>query len=164
MPRQVDPDSLGFLVTDLARLMRADFDRFIADSGLGVTPGEARALAHAARAGLVRQNVLAERMGVEAMTVTGFLDKLESKGLVERQPDPADRRAKLVSVTAAADPVLQAIRVRTTDALEWVLCGIAQQDRDRFMTVLKAARDNLAEQRTATIENGAQGRERLAKV
>ena len=104
------PDSFGFLVTDLARLVRAEFDRVVGESGLGITAGEARTLSHAARAGLVRQNVLAERMGVEAMTVTGFVDRLEAKQLVRRVADPADRRAKLVQVTEAAGEMLARIK------------------------------------------------------
>jgi MarR family transcriptional regulator, transcriptional regulator for hemolysin len=68
MARQIDPESFGFLVTDLARMLRAEMDRRIAGSGMDLTPAEARLLAHAARAGTVRQSVLAERIGVEAMT------------------------------------------------------------------------------------------------
>lgn len=150
MPQNVDPNSFGFLVTDLARLIRSDFDRTIAESGLGITPGEARTLAHAARAGAVRQNVLAERMGVEAMTVTGFLDRLEAKDLVKRTVDPADRRAKLVHVTAAADEVLMKIKQLTTKTRTTASSGLAERDWERFMTVLKAARDNLSEFRNAS--------------
>ena len=40
MPR-LDPDTLGFLITDCARLIRAAMDREIAASGLQLTPGEA---------------------------------------------------------------------------------------------------------------------------
>ncbi len=106
MPRQIDPDSFGFLIGDVSRLLRAEIDRRTCAAGLGITPGESRTLAHAARAGTVRQNVLAERMGVEPMTLSGFLDRLEARGLVKRTPDPTDRRAKLVHLTPAADPVL----------------------------------------------------------
>lgn len=129
MRHRIDPDSFGFLVTDLARLIRAEMDRRIAGAGIGVTAGEARALAHAARAGSVRQNVLAERMGVEAMTLSAYLDRLEARGLIERVADPADRRAKLVRLTEGADAVLEeterigaAVRARAAenlDTAEW---------------------------------------------
>jgi DNA-binding MarR family transcriptional regulator len=147
MPRGVDPDSFGFLLTDLARLVRSEFDRSIATSGIGITPGEARALAHAARAGVVRQNVLAERMGVEAMTVTGFLDRLEAKQLIRREPDPSDRRAKLVCLTDAADAVLAKIKDLAADTRIAASSGLSARDWERFMTILLAARDNLAEGR-----------------
>jgi MarR family transcriptional regulator for hemolysin len=110
MRRLVDPDSFGFLITDLSRLIRAEMDRRVGEAGLGITAGEARTLAHAARAGAVRQNVLAERMGVEPMTLSAFIDRLEANGLVRRSVDPADRRARLVELTPAAEAVLAAIR------------------------------------------------------
>lgn len=109
MPRNLDPDTIGFLVTDIARLVRSEMDRRINDAGLGITPGEARTLIHAERAGAVRQNVLAERMGVEAMTLSGALDRLEAQNLIQRLPDPTDRRAKLVHLTAEADAMLDQI-------------------------------------------------------
>lgn len=149
MPRTVDPDSFGFLITDLSRLVRAEFDRLIAESGLGVTPGEARVLAHAARAGLVRQNVLAERIGVEAMTVTGFLDRLEAKQLIRRTPDPGDRRAKLVHLTDAADELLLKVRQLTANTRATASSGLTEGDWERFMAILRAARDNLVEMRSA---------------
>ena len=106
MSHTKEPEGFGFLVTDTARLLRNEFDRLITEAGLGLTPGEARTLSHAARAGTVRQAALAERMGVEAMTLSAYLDRLEGRGLVVRTPDPADRRAKLVHLTEAADEVL----------------------------------------------------------
>lgn len=155
MPHNVDPDGFGFLVNDVARLIRADFDRVVAESGLGITPGEARTLAHAARAGLVRQNVLAERMGVEAMTVTGFLDRLEAKQLIQRVVDPGDRRAKLVQVTSSAEDLLAKINELTTSARLAAHCGIAEPDWEHFLTVLKTARDNLAERRSTPEQSSA---------
>jgi MarR family transcriptional regulator for hemolysin len=109
MPSQFNPDSFGFVVTDVARLLRAELDRRIGEAGLGLTAGEGRALSHAARAGVARQTVIAERMGVEAMTLSAYLDRLEQRGLVERIADPEDRRAKLVKLTGEAETVLAAI-------------------------------------------------------
>ena len=110
MARKIDTDTFGFLATDISRLIRADLDRRIGKTGIGLTAGEGRTLIHAARAGSVRQNVLAERMGVEAMTLSSFLDRLEGRGLVTRRPDPADRRAKLIEITEAADAVISDIQ------------------------------------------------------
>ncbi|EKF41825.1 MarR family winged helix-turn-helix transcriptional regulator [Nitratireductor indicus] len=144
MPRNVNPESFGFLLTDLYRLIRAEMDRAIAEAGIGVTAGEARTLSHAARAGTVRQNVLAERMGVEAMTLSGYLDRLEARGLVARLNDPTDRRAKLVELTDAADEVLNTVaevaaRVRRKAAGDMPL-----PEWERFLEKLKLVRDNLS--------------------
>lgn len=109
MTPRFDPDALGFLISDVARLWRSEFDRRTANAGMGLTPGEARALVTAARAGPVRQTTLAERMHVEAMTLSSYLDKLEARGLIRREPDPGDRRAKLVHTTEEAIPALEQI-------------------------------------------------------
>jgi DNA-binding MarR family transcriptional regulator len=56
---------------------------------------------------------LAEATGVDAPYATLIVDSLEERGLVERQPDPADRRRKLVTLTPAGqDAVAQILRIQ----------------------------------------------------
>lgn len=144
MPHRVEPDTIGFLVADISRLIRAEFDRWIGEAGLSVTAGEARTLVHAARAGEVRQNALAEQMGVEAMTVTDYLDRLEARGLVERRADPADRRANLVCLTAGADQVLTDVAAIGAAARSQASKDISPADWERLLDMLKTVRANLA--------------------
>ena len=55
---------------------------------------------------------LAEAIGVDAPYATLIVDSLEKRGLVERQPDPEDRRRKLVSLTpAGTEAVIQVIQI-----------------------------------------------------
>jgi MarR family transcriptional regulator, transcriptional regulator for hemolysin len=144
MSQPSDPDTLGFLISDVARILRAEIERRIAAAGVAVTPGEGRALANVARCGIVRQNVLAERMGVEAMTLSGYLDRLESRGLVTRAADPADRRAKLVELTPQAEDVLADVRAIGA-AIREDLTGIMGADRwNDLIGMLKALRTDLA--------------------
>ncbi|MBS9721553.1 MarR family transcriptional regulator [Tianweitania sp. BSSL-BM11] len=155
MPRTLDPDSFGFLVTDFSRLLRNEADQRFKEAGCDMTHGEGRVLAHASRAGTVRQNVLAERMGIEAMTLSGHLDRLERRGLVKRIPDPVDRRAKLISVTEAADVLLDAVRdvsigIRTDLAAEF-----PEEDWQHFTAMLKAVRDKLLAMRSDGQANAA---------
>lgn len=149
MRHLVDPDSFGFLVTDLARMIRAEMDRRVADAGLGITAGEARALSHAARAGVVRQHVLADRMGLEAMTLSGYLDRLEARGLVARRTDPTDRRARLVELTASAESVLRSTKSIAAGLREDVSASIPEDDWDHLMKTLRTARENLSGLRSA---------------
>ena len=148
MPRTIDPEGFGFLVTDIARLLRADMDRRITASGLDLTPGEVRVLVQAARAGHVRQTVLAGRIGIEAMTVSGYVDRLEARGLIERLPDPTDRRAKLVALTEAADAILDQVVVLGQETRESASQGIAPQDWERVLAALKIIRCNFSDART----------------
>jgi DNA-binding MarR family transcriptional regulator len=143
MPYPHDPDSFGFLVNDVARMIRAEMDRNIAAAGLGLTPAEGRTLSHAARAGAVRQNVLAERIGVEAMTVSNSLDRLEAQGLIERRTDPEDRRAKLVQVTEAGHAVLGKIQPISVALRAAVSRGVAPDEWEMLIDTLKRARANL---------------------
>ncbi len=143
MARFLDPEAFGFMATDLARLLRTEMDRRIATSTISVTPAEVRTLAHAARAGSVRQNVLAERLGVEPMTLSTLIDRLEGRGLVQRVADPADRRAKLVELTDAADSVLAEAGIIAQSIREDASRGVDPADWAVFLRVLKTARDNV---------------------
>jgi DNA-binding MarR family transcriptional regulator len=147
--RFVDPDSFGFLVTDLTRLLRAEMDRLIAEAGLGITPADARTLVHAARAGAVKQALLAERVGVEAMTVSASLDRLEAMGLVERRPDPTDRRVNLVHVTDAGAAMLKRMQPFTAALRDAAGTGIGADEWSGMIETMKQARINLCAARDA---------------
>lgn len=142
-----ETEAFGFIVTDVARLMRQAFDRHIGEAGLGLTPGEARTLSHAARAGAVRQSVLAERMGVEAMTLSGYVDRLEARGLLARTVDPADRRARLVHLTDAAPAVLARIREIAPKARLRVEAAMTADEWATLQALLKRVRATLCEAR-----------------
>lgn len=143
MPLKTDPDSLGFLLNDTSRLMRQSFERRIAGIGLHITPGEARALIYVAANEGARQSTIADRMGVEPMTVCGYIDRLEKVGLVSRQPDPADRRAKNVRTTEAADATIIAIRGEARTMVEQAQAGLDAATRAMLTAALKQVRGNL---------------------
>lgn len=151
MPQPPDPDSFGFLIADVTRLTRAEMDRRTEKAGLGLTPGEGRTLSHVARAGAARQNVLAERMAVEAMTLSSALDRLESRGLIERRQDPGDRRAKLVHLTSEGEAVLAKIQPIAAELRADASKGIAPADWLRFLDTLKQVRANLTEVRCEAV-------------
>jgi len=141
--RRLEQDTLGFLVADISRLIRAEFERRVSEAGLAITAGEARTLGHAARAGEVRQAALAEQMGVEAMTLSGYLDRLEARGLIERRPDPVDRRAKLVCLTDAAEEMLGRIRTVMASVRAEAGQGVGPEDWENMLNTLKHVRENL---------------------
>ncbi|GEM_PF-69117 len=140
---QYDPDTFGFLVTDIARLYRSETDRRIVEAGLEMSPAEARTLVHAARNGPVRQSALAEVMGIEAMTLSGHLDRLEGQGMIRRVADPDDRRAKQVHLTEEGADVLETIRGITTLVRNDVSDTLAAKEWDAINGVLKSIRNNL---------------------
>lgn len=145
MVAKFDPEAIGFLLTDIARMLRAELDRRIGSAGLGLTPTEARTLVHASRAERSRQTVLAERMGVEAMTLSSYLDRLEARGLVRREPDPSDRRAKLVQITDAAHPVLEEIMRISAELRTDISGSFTAEQLSEFREKLKQIRLSLLE-------------------
>ena len=67
--------------------------------------------------GAIRLSELSEHLHIAPRSATEVVDALESRGLVERRPDPSDRRATLVELTAHGTSVLDAIRAaRGTEA------------------------------------------------
>lgn len=145
MPATHTPETIGFLVVELARMLRAEFDRRTAD--LGLTPAEARTLSHVARTGPVRQSVLAERIGVEAMTLSACLDRLEAQGLVQRVTDPSDRRAKLADITETARPVLDEIFAVSARMRTDMTAGLDDAEVQAFRHMLTTIRANLVAMR-----------------
>ncbi|MFG1345307.1 MarR family transcriptional regulator [Xanthobacter autotrophicus DSM 431] len=136
--------TLGFALVDAARLFRARMDRAFVDAGLGLTAGEARTLAYVNIHPGLRQTALAVKMSVEPMTLVGFLDRLEAAGLIEREADPTDRRAKIVTLTPAAAPYLERIQSAGAQVRAAATDGFSEAERDALREFLIRARANLA--------------------
>lgn len=101
----------GFLLATAARLFRDRCERALREESFEITPGEARALAIADRLGSPRQAELATALGIAPMSLVNLLDKLEHRGLIERNPDSVDGRSKRIVITASARPELAKMRV-----------------------------------------------------
>lgn len=143
MTQLLPGNSLGFLLTDLSRLYRHAFEKTVEEAGLGLTPGEIRALAHVARYNGSRQAFLAERMGVEPMTLSAYLDRLEAHGLILRTVDPTDRRAKVISPTPAAETMFEKVRPLAMKVYHDITRGLSDADVRTTEATLAAMRANL---------------------
>jgi DNA-binding MarR family transcriptional regulator len=152
MKNGIDPDNVSFVILDISRLLRAEFERRVSEAGLGITPAEARVLSHLARCGLVRQHVLADRLGMARMSMTGFLDRLERADLIRRVSDPADRRAKTVSLTGNAQPLMQQLALIGDEVREKARYGLSDAEWEQFRHVAIAVRSNLVAERQRTRE------------
>lgn len=144
MPSRPDPDALGFVLIDVARMLRSAFERRIATAGLGLTPGEARTLVRIATLEGSRQLDIAQRMGIEPMTLSTYLDRLQSLGFIERRPDSSDRRAKLIYTTPTAGALIGSIRDEQIELMQHVTSGIGEQDLEAMREKLKQLRANLS--------------------
>jgi len=135
-------DGLGFLVSDVSRLMHKRFDERA--RSVGATRAQWKTLVTLARNEGMNQGSLAELLEVEPITLCRMIDRLEESGLVERRRDPADRRAWLIYLTQAAQPVIAKLRTYADDMSDAALDGLDAAERDALTASLERIRDNLS--------------------
>ncbi len=145
-------DTLGFLLADVARLMRRAFAQRL--EGNELTFAQARALVHVARSPGLRQVELASRLEIQPITLVRLLDDLAARDLVERRVDPRDRRAWRVYPTARAQASIASIRSVGASVREDALAGIAPAQAEALLRVLATMRGNLANES----DNGDDGK------
>ena len=143
MLRKYPEEIIGLLLVDAARLLRLQIDRALDGAGLSLTAGEARTLAYVSLYPASRQITLAAQMNVEPMTLVAFLDRLESRGLVAREPDPTDRRAKIIQLAPDAQPTLEQVLGVTKKVQEVALQDFSPDEVETLRTLLKRLRANI---------------------
>ncbi|MFJ7343969.1 MarR family winged helix-turn-helix transcriptional regulator [Streptomyces sp. NPDC101110] len=79
---------------------------------------------------------LAQQLKCEPSNVTGIVDRLEARGLVERQPAPADRRVKVAAATAEGREVARSLRETLRFARE-PLAGLSEEERVALRDTLR---------------------------
>ncbi|MFG3099123.1 MarR family winged helix-turn-helix transcriptional regulator [Streptomyces sp. NPDC048182] len=79
---------------------------------------------------------LARKLRCEPSNVTGIVDRLETRGLVERRPDPADRRVKVAAVTEEGRRTARALRDSLRFARE-PLAGLSEPERVALRDALR---------------------------
>jgi DNA-binding MarR family transcriptional regulator len=84
-----------------------------------------------------RQLDLAAQLGVDRTVMTYLLDDLEKAKLVQRQPDPADRRARLIVPTEQGKETLCDLERRLSTAEDEILGSLDQAERSSFRLLLQ---------------------------
>lgn len=135
-------ENVGFLISDVSRLMRRAFDQRA--SKIGVTRAQWRVLTTLRRHEGSNQGALADLLEVEPITLCRMIDRLEEAGHVERRRDPADRRAWHIYLTDKSRPLLDRLHVIGNGLLEDALSGLDETQRTRFSATLETIRANLA--------------------
>jgi MarR family transcriptional regulator, transcriptional regulator for hemolysin len=141
---QQDPtreSSIGYLVHEVARLMRRRFE--VEASTHSLTLPQWRALAEIFRNEAIAQVTLATALDVDQMTVSGIVSRLEKRGLIERYPDPNDSRAKLAKLTPVGLELVTRAKNVGRALYENALEGISLAERETMAAQLRLIRDNL---------------------
>ena len=137
-----NPDaSVGFLISDVSRLMRRVYDRRV--EPLGLTRAQWRVLVHLYRREGVSQTELAAILEIEKPTLGRLVDKLEEKGWVERRIDERDQRARRLAVTDTVRPMIERMKILAETVNEDSMAGLAAEQERRFIETLLAVKSNL---------------------
>jgi MarR family transcriptional regulator for hemolysin len=133
--------SLGFLIHNAATQLRREFER--AARPYGLTLMQWRVLAASSKDEGQSQSSIGTRLDASPMTVSDVLERMEAGGLVTRETDPADSRAKLVRTTDEGQRLLSEMRVIADRVYQDALAGIDDVERAALVRALTKISANL---------------------
>jgi MarR family transcriptional regulator, transcriptional regulator for hemolysin len=132
---------IAFTLTDVARMLKTYADQRA--RSFGISRAQWAVLFRIDRTEGLKQSELAEMLDLQPISLTRLLDRLADNKLIERRPDPNDRRANRLYLTPAARPLLAKLAALGEDMMETVLAGLTQKDGARLLRDLGAMKDNL---------------------
>ncbi len=133
--------TIGSLIHEIDRLIKKRFDRFAETTGM--SRAQWQVLARVAKREGINQATLADLVSVEPITICRMVDRLEALGLVERRPDPSDRRARLIHMTEAARPGLERMKAVAQAFFAEALEGISPEEEAILFRLLNRIHTNL---------------------
>jgi MarR family transcriptional regulator, transcriptional regulator for hemolysin len=152
---EVDP-TLGFLLHDVARLLKKRFEQ--KSRGSGLTRSQWQVLTYLAQNEGINQARLAELIEIEPITLGRIIDKLETLRLIKRNPHPTDRRRWLLHLMPAARAKLEQAREFDDVTRGEAMVGVSEDDRQHLLKTLQALKENLTQACDAPLA----GRERAS--
>jgi MarR family transcriptional regulator for hemolysin len=151
MPKLPAKREIAFQIMDVARMLRTYADQRARQ--FGISRAQWAVLIRIERTEGLKQSELAEILDLQPISLTRLLDRLAGSGLIERRPDPNDRRANRLYLLPAARPLLDRLAELGTDMMATVLEGLDGTTIERMLNDLLVIKDNL---RSAIARNGAQ--------
>lgn len=133
--------ALAIVMHDVARLVRRRADK--AAHSIGLTSAQWRVLAHLARAEGSNQACIADHMDMEPITLSRHLDRMQAAGMIERRPDPKDRRAHRLFLTEKGRGLMEGFRLATADVMDDLVEGLSAGEIVATIDVLTRMRANL---------------------
>ncbi len=151
MPKLPANREIAFTIMDVARMLRTYADQRARQ--FGISRAQWTVLVRIERTEGLKQSELADILDLQPISLTRLLDRLADNGLIERRPDPNDRRANRLYLMPAARPLLEQLADLGTDMMETVLNGLDAKTVERMLGELVTVKDNL---RAAIAGNASQ--------
>jgi MarR family transcriptional regulator for hemolysin len=133
--------TLGFVLHDVARLMRKRFEQWARAAGL--TRSQWQVLAKLSTHEGIHQKGLADLLEIESVTLVRLLDKMQERGLIERRNHPSDRRFTLLFLTPNARPLLQFMRTIGEQTRVETMADFSTTEHDQLLQYLERMREHL---------------------
>ena len=151
---------VGVVISDVARLLRTEFDRRV--RRLGITRAQWLVLTRLHRRPGASLSELAEMMEVEKATAGRMIDRLVANGWVERRTARDDRRVKRVYLTDDAERVHKRIWRVAEETVDAALADLSARERTQLMSLLQTVKTTLvsADEGDAATGTAANGRKR----
>lgn len=144
--------TMPYLLVDSSRLLRRAFDDRV--RATGATSPQARLLLTLSRSPDQNQAYYADRLEIEPITLCRMVDRMEESGLVERQPDPTDRRARRLHLTPRSRSEIESIERALDGLTETMLHGFDDDEQAQLAAMLKRIAENLSAQTGEAVVNG----------
>src|SRR4051812_8793369 len=132
---------IGFLISDVARLMRTAFDRRV--RSLGLTRSQWLVINRLHRRPGATQSELAEMLEVEKATAGRMVDRMEKKGWVVRRPDAADRRVNRLHLPAEADLIQVRLAQLADQTVDDAMALLSSREREQFSDSMRRVKRQL---------------------
>jgi MarR family transcriptional regulator for hemolysin len=145
-------ESVGYWVVTTANALERALNEELARHG--ITVRQFQVLAWLALEGDLSQADLAERMRIEAPTLTGILDRMQRAGWIARYAGSTDRRKKLVTPTERVEPVWSKMAACARRVRARAVRGVHPDRVKELRRVLAAIQDNLRADSTAAAAVG----------
>lgn len=141
MPKFPTNREIAFNLMDVARMLKTYADQ--RGRQLGISRAQWVVLVRLDRSEGLKQSELAEILDLQPISLTRLLDRLAENGLIERRPDPNDRRANRLYLTPAARPLLEQFAGLAKELMTTVLEGVDAEAQERLLHDLTVMKDNL---------------------
>lgn len=143
----MDQRPLGFLLASVGQQTMSAFRARL--EPLGIHPRAYAVLSAVSEGSDPSQRDLSRALGLPASRMVGLLDGLQGDGLIERAPDPGDRRTHRVRLTDRGRRTVDRLQAEASALDESMIADLSEDDRDRLRELLSRVSARLVHEGTA---------------
>lgn len=151
MDKQILDRNIGFLVSDIARLIGVEYNRIM--KPMGLTTPQFRMIMQLQREDGTTQSHLANILAVGKVSTSGLIDRLEQSGWIERRPDPNDRRSNLIYLTDKGHQIEDRMLDTGKALTKQTLKNLDAKQRSALIDLLVTVKANLLEVESTSVDD-----------